>query len=696
MIKKVVISVVILNTLYASDFSTSLSNQGYTGVINTPNAKVMQEGDITLHFDNQFDNALRAYNSSAKYSYNENYIVGVGILNYFELQLRLSETPHYHRDLSANFKFQLPYHNKYLPNIAFGYQDLGSAANHYGNRYIVADKEFSLIRTSLGYGDSTVEDSKRARMNGLFWSLEMQTFEWLYLMIEDDSKERFAGIRAELPKRWSQYFKLETRVTKNLNDRKKTSFTLNMTFPLYENRKSYKNATVNQHKQEVREIIKSEKSEQKSLKPKKSIESVTYTLQEMKESLLYLGLEDITIAYRDEEIYVSYENSVFAHNDIDAMGVVVGFISQTDFKKFTLEQKRSQVVVLTLKGDVNSAKEFYKNPNSVTKKVFQKELIKSTPTLLNEYTIAYKNLNSSSLKMKLELSPVVRTFVGNEFGVFNYKLWLRNSFKVNLSQGLDFSIVGDLHINDSKIDDKKYEWFMKLYEKSSHIESVMLHKTFNYLSGMNSVSFGTFEENYVGLLNQYIKTKGEHTFEIKAGYFQKYQDGDRYKEYYLGKYITRDFFIAKYSYMLSEYDLLAELEVGRYWNLDSGFGVKIKRFFGDVAVSMAYTQTKADNLFSETFDKYATIGFEIPLTFQHLPNNKYLQLQGTKAFNYDLKSTIFRNDGSNNLVSGGSYNPPVALSLKEDFYNRGRVQLSYIKSHLFRFVDAYEKYKERR
>ena len=56
-----------LATLLASDFSSSLSFQGFTGLINTPNAQVLREGNAVFQFNNQFDNHLREYNYDTAY-----------------------------------------------------------------------------------------------------------------------------------------------------------------------------------------------------------------------------------------------------------------------------------------------------------------------------------------------------------------------------------------------------------------------------------------------------------------------------------------------------------------------------------------------------------------------------------------------------------------------------------------------------
>ena len=698
--KKILTSTVLLSSiLSASNLSHTLSNQGFTGLINTPNAQVMNEGDLTMHFNNQFDNVLRGYDYNKAYKYQEDYIFGAGLFPYFEIQGRLAETPGYQRDLSANMKFQLPYKNKYLPNLAFGLQDLGSAANHYGNKYVVIDKELWFIRASLGYGvsDASIEDKKR--MDGVFGGLEIKTFDWLYLLAEDDSREQFAAIRFEMPKSWTSAFKLDTMVSTNISNDYESSFTVNLTFPLYENRKSY---TLNRDKRE-KIITSSEQSqkvqpkqiaqkniETKSLKVKKNL-----SIYDVKNKLVELGLENIAVALKDSTVYLAYENGVFLFNDIDAMGVAIGLLSQTEYKKFVIEQKRSKIVVMTIAGDLEKAKEFYNTPNTTNKQLFVNSLKKVAPTDLDAYKIYVKNDNDSFLKPKIEMKPIVKTFVGNEFGVFTYKLWLRTQFQANLYKGIDFTAVGDIHIYDSKIEDHRYDYFLKLYERASHMESVMLHLNNNLFGGVNTLSIGTFEERYAGGIDQYIANYGNHTFKFKVGYFESFKDGDAYKELFLGRFNTRTVALAKYSYYLDNLDMLSEINLGQYWNQDLGFDVKFKRYFGDVAVYLAYNQStpkRTRTTLSESTDHYAGLGIEIPLTLRHTPNFKYAQVKGTNAFDYRLQTTVGRNDGTNGVVPGGNYDPEVAISSENYFYNRNRLQLSYIKSHAFRLIESFEKY----
>jgi hypothetical protein len=695
-------SVVSQDTLKGGNLEHTLSNQGFTGIINTPNAMTMKTGDVSFHIDNQFDNALRAYDYTREYDSQEDYIFGLGVFSNIELQGRLSEAQGYHRDLSANIKIKLPLDYKYLPNIALGAQDIGSAANYYGNFYGVIDQEFWFVRASLGYGHSTVDSQRHKRMDGVFGGVEIKTFDWLYLLAENDSQENFAGIRIHMPKNWTSLFELNAVVSTNISDDYETSVSVNLNFPLYEDTQSTKISIISATEENTKEENLTSSDFNATIIPqvilKKDIaqtKNITLNIDYIKKELIRLGLENITIGTKGESIYVGYENSTFLFNELDAMGVVIGLLQKSVYNDFIIEPKHSGMSVFSLSGSLVYAREFYKNPNIVTKHDFTSSLYKSTPIKLNNYSLYVKKENSTTFKPKLEFSPVLQTFVGNEFGLFNYMLWLKTKFFMNLYKGVDFTATGNIHIDDSEIDDHSYDWFMKLYEEDSSIQSVMLHLSNNLFGGINTLSVGTFEKDFAGGVDQYIYNYDNHTFKLEAGYFKQFQDGDPYKEQYLGKISNRYLLMAKYSYLFDKYDTFTELNFGQYWNQDIGFDLKVKRFFGDIAVYVSFEQSKpyfSNSLFSEDTDRYAGIGFEIPLTFKHTQSYKYGQVMGTKAFDHQIKSTIAREDGTNTIVPGGNYNPKIALNSENYFYNRNRMQLSYIKIHSFRLVESYKQY----
>ena len=223
---KILIALLSSVPLLANNFSSDFSFQGYTGLINTPNAQVISEGDSIIHFNNQYDNHLRHYNYDEKKQTGNDYILGVGILPNLEVAGRYSN-----EDNSANIKYQIPLENKLLPNVALGYQDISGESNNYANTYIVIDKEFlDVIRPSLGFGYS-FNDIDSKRMDGFFFGFEIKAYKGFSLLMENDSKENHVGARFNLPL-WEDQVFLSSTVSQNLTN-SETSFGFSLKFPLY-------------------------------------------------------------------------------------------------------------------------------------------------------------------------------------------------------------------------------------------------------------------------------------------------------------------------------------------------------------------------------------------------------------------------------------------------------------------------------
>lgn len=223
--KKILITLIGAIPLLANNITSDFSFQGYTGLINTPNAQVITEGNGIIHFNNQYDNHLRKYNYDTEKPSSRDYIIGVGILPNFEVAGRNSN-----EDNSINMKYKIPLENKLLPDIALGYQDIAGSSNNYANAYLVIDKEFGIIKPSLGVGYS-FNDIDSKRMDGFFFGFEIKVYEGLSILMENDSQENHVGARINLPL-WENRVSLSSTISQNLTD-SATSFGFSLKIPLY-------------------------------------------------------------------------------------------------------------------------------------------------------------------------------------------------------------------------------------------------------------------------------------------------------------------------------------------------------------------------------------------------------------------------------------------------------------------------------
>lgn len=677
--KRIVLLLGSVTLLMAEQLPSSLSMQGYTGLINTPNAQVMDEGDIALSFNNQFDNHLRGYDDSRDRNDAQDYVFGVGFLPNFEVQGRLKEQHGYTRDLSANVKYQIPQFHEYLPNIAIGAQDVGSAANNYENYYIVADKTISILRASLGYGYSN--NGRRApRMDGVFGGLEARVAPWISVLGEYDGEEGHAGVRLNMPKEWSEEVRLNATIASNLSDSGHMSFMVNAVVPFKRKEKYVAGPSLEAEPMGQKRARHVEKVTQRE-SIKKDIQEESALIRDFVDALTEDGLQNITISTHADVIFIAYENSVYRHNELDAIGSVLRKAIKLSayYKKFVIQPKKSNVVITSLSGSLEKAKRFYTDPSFESKTAFVTSLSESKNHSISG-EVRVRDANPGKYKTHLVVAPKITTFVGTDVGVFDYQLLLATAAYWNLYTGLDLSVHYDTPIAHSDELDPRTGIFGRSYSDGGW-RSAMLNYTFDAAGGFNTLSAGLFMYDYVGAMDQFIYNYEQHTFKVKLGYFEHKDYSSVHKEVYL----------AKYTYNYRPLDVYLEVQGGKYWYQDTGYGLSVKRYFSDLAVSVNYLQTSPEGHFgfSESNNKYISLAIELPLAFRKSKSNgKYLQLQGDSSWRYAQRSTIDRNDGTNTIVPFSGYDPRMDLESEDYLMNRNRMDLGYIQKNAERLLDT--------
>jgi len=660
--------------LFSENMSSSLTSQGFTGLINTPNAQVIKEGDALFHYSNSKDNHLRNYNYDERMEKQENFVGGIGFFSSLELTGKLVESKGHARDLSGNIKYLLPYKNKYLPNIAFGWQDLGSAANFYGNRYIVMDKEVGFVRASIGYGDS-VNALGSPRMNGIFGGVEANIMDVASFMVEHDGKENHLGVRIKTPEDWfSSKIGLEATIAQNLTE-PETSFFLNLKVPLFSNSKiNYKDTTPIS-----KDIISLEKTK---IAKKRTVKPSTHSLSQIQKRLISIGFENIQVGSYNKSIYIKVENTIFDHNELDALGSIMGTIinSVGDENHYIITLLKNNIQTLTISGNIDILNNFFTNP-TIDSEHELKNNLRFTRTF-NEKNVLFltEKKRDSRFVLRLELSPTLTTTVGTEVGVFDYLVGLRAHAYMNLADGLTLSSSYEIPMFNSQNFDDGYI-FAETYKDrlDSRFVDTLLNQTLHYESILNTTSIGQFQSDYIGLLNHFNFTtvSGEHGFNFKVGRFknQKSKIDD-----------TRDIYMGSYRYFYAPLNLFTELSYGQYWNQDRGAMIEMKRFFGDTAVSF---------YIKDTVKTYAGFEVSIPLTLRKLPKaSPFGQIKGKQAFSYGIRTVVRSPDNANYLNSVGGVFPKNNLELEEVYLNRDRLSASYIQNNLKRIRDSYIIFKE--
>lgn len=184
-----------------------IAHPGYSGLISTPNAEVLPQGQLALGFS--WLDGLETYLFAPKT--NRVYVITLGILPRLEATLRQTQVIGWHDpqapgiqhafDRMVSIKYQLPLSVNF-PNAAIGVQDIASANQLAGRRvrpgstqygqstfYGVLGAEGPQGSWHLGYARSP------AFLDGVFGGIKYNLPGQLALLLEHDSQHVNWGVR---------------------------------------------------------------------------------------------------------------------------------------------------------------------------------------------------------------------------------------------------------------------------------------------------------------------------------------------------------------------------------------------------------------------------------------------------------------------------------------------------------------------
>ena len=440
-----------LPACYGGEFHNALSLQGFTGLLNTPNAEVTEEGKAYLLFSNQKESKWRD-----RVPREESYLFSIGLFSFAEIGGRLTEAPGAVRDLSANAKVKLPFSSigYFLPDIAFGMQDMGGGARSLQTKYVVATEEVWRFRFSLGYGAGP------DRMDGVFGGVELKTFDWLYLIGEHDTKEKNIGIRLVTPEMFGVPVNLQVTAKTSLDYRfGNTEFGIGLQFPL----------GADYHKARTQRA--EEKGDDRPMQPEteRKVDSPLPAagggesfgkqdsdggLRQLRDKLIAGGFQNVRVGADREKalLVIEYENSRYNHNELDGLGVVAGLAVDTvspDFEMIRIITLKKGIRVFQVSALISDFREFLHGPGRPAQLYGSLEV---TPDVAVDEAVRFidGDANPSRLKSELVVYPGLKTSVGTDIGVFDYLLSVKPDYYLNLWKGAVVNARFDIPVSWSE------------------------------------------------------------------------------------------------------------------------------------------------------------------------------------------------------------------------------------------------------
>lgn len=675
----------------AAEFRNAMSLQGYTGLLNIPNSEVTDEGKVVLLYSDQEESSKRDWLSRE-----DSYIFSLGLLPWFELGGRLTDGAgrgdSYIRDLSANFKIKMPFipEDSYLPDLAFGMQDVGGGAKNFQTKYLVASKEWWRLRFSFGYGFGP------DRLDGAFGGVELKAFAWLYLLAENDTEETNVGIRLVTPEIAGWPVSLQATAKSSLDNRTKDlEFGIGLQFPLgvdRHNRQPFPDKAVAvdpaKHAGETA-AFKPEAPLPAAAKSASVTDRVTKSrasLRALQDKLVADGFQNVQVGMDPEAVFavIEYENSRYNYNQLDGLGVVIGAAVDTVSPAFEILQlivRVKGIRMMQLTAPLADFREFLHDPD----KEFQLDAaLAITPNVAVDDAVRFidENVNPTWLKSELLLYPALSTLVGSDYGNFDYFLSLKPDLYINLWKGAVVNARWDVPLDWSDVYDSGQVYGNR--RKASQFERLMLFQAFKVTpSVMFNLGGGYILHDTYGTLNELMWTPGDgnHRFALKHTYLHNTDSAaDENRSVYLGSY----------RYYFSPVDVYLIGTAGRFLDQDRGYRLEMKRFFGDTALTVYFKDSKTA---AEEHVQMGGVQISISLTPRRDMKPRIIQVKGSNDWAYAQETRIVGAGEANYLNTSIGVNPQPMFNLETVFYNRDRLTEDYIRKHLLRVRDAYLTYR---
>jgi len=683
------------STIIAAEPEATMSFQGYSGLINTPTAKLFDEGSLYIQYGNQVE-------TRSGYRVGDNYNFGVGLWEYVEVSGRLADYNFGGKDgltdLSANIKLGIPFIPKDWFSLAVGIQDIGGAANYFDAKYVVASKNiFENINFSLGLGQS---DSQQGRLNGVFAGIAWQPYEWAKLSAEYDAADTQLGVHLSTPKNWfTSGIQLSTDIlVSSSNDQLKDDvyYSVGLTIPL-----DFNGVNSSSQYSERNSAISSKLNSDQEYSPIDDVDPAVIDRSgilerlRVKKLLAKEGFEAIKVGEADlNTVYIEIENHIYNRNQIDGIGVVLGIMSKHirhNYSNFTLVLKEREIPIAVVKGNLAEYDAFLRDNQPLKVDI-------STDTFTSQRRIPTADLDNSNdywLKPRFTFWPGIVSTVGTEVGAFDASLALISHLELPLWRGAAITAQHTTQVAETK-NFEEGEVFAQKKQKTG-LQEYSFHQTISLpYSVKNMTFFGRYRDTYNYLANEirWQSFGGSHKFNLLTARYEN-QITAEIKPYTGCNPLfvrcwppiqpqQRDVIIGKYKYYNAHLNTSAELQVGQYWQQDKGVVFKLERMFGDVSLNITYKNTKVDN---EESNQFIGLGFSIPLTPRKDYNNKYFQVRGKPTWQYSVNTLVGKSH--NNLTPGTGDNTKLFYNLDSTFYNNDRLSSEYIYANSNRLKQAY-------
>ncbi|TXT39073.1 MAG: hypothetical protein FD135_2451 [Comamonadaceae bacterium] len=663
--------------------SLGINTQGVTGGLVIPYADVLSTGTLALTTGNYQEAQV-----GAKRSTTQNMSLGVGFLPGLEFFGRFAEYTdpipnsifsNGIRDISANLKVQLPIPWFTKPKVAVGVNDLSGGAVFFKSAYVVASDQYGPFRVALGYakGKSPVNNANASpTFDGFFRGVNVKLNDsGLSGLVEFEGPQKHMGLRwmsspiaalgnsqliGNVQRSFGPYAGAGSHVASN-------HFAVSLVMPFGEN--EMRVASFQPSADQALPSLEAEAQSPTGMQP-----TAQDKLESLRKALSDAGLERVRLGLHGSTLVVEYENHRYAHNEVDAMGVVFGLGAEMAPKGITkinaITFKDGLRLFETTVG-VDAFRAFLRDgPASHVRDSLSWDKNPSDMTAQTEWIQSEHTAKSA---VRIEIKPDFNYTVATDLGAFDYALAANVQARVPLWSGSNIYTSYLLPVSNST--NMAEGNLFEMYKQRSGLRTVALQQSFWLGSQiLASVSAGKFNYDTLG-------------FQAEAALFVPGSDdmlqvsGVGYNKAPGGIAGQNRAGAASYRHMLSP-TMWIQAGAQRYSDGSSGPSVEWNRWFGDIGVQLFYRKGGSA--------QFAGLQLNIPLTPRQGMKPAAAFFTGTSHFEKSVRTRLTSAASSGNYISPGAVTSlKLETSMENDSLNAGRLSKPYLDQQVYRMREAY-------
>lgn len=625
----------------SDDPFTTASNRGGTGLFETPNARVMDEGSLRL-----------GYSGASPYNW---YYISLGALPGTEVSINLTDVRNIrayffntYKDRGFDLKFQILHESKKYPAIAVGIQDfLGTRL--FPSEYIVMSRQFLPFDFSLGLGHKRLRGPLHLPFLdevGLFGGVEMALHEKLKFIAEynpvEYEKDR-GNVRGAVPggAKIPANFGIVSKIVPGMD------------IGISYQRGDVLGFTINLYS-ELGKPVQHHRPDPPAQVPAISGPTLKDNGEEIINRIIGLLSEshmtNISVLTDGKEIIAEFENNYYMSNQ-KAVGRVLRilcFQSTPDTRKITAIVKRRGLHLLSVSIDPAYMKKYLYG--ELPRDIFYRLLnIKIVTTDENSFSAGFNRASGGkNNRFRWGIKPEIETFIGDQTQYVQFRTGVKPWTIIDIWKGAQVYARYDIPFYSNAVstaeipDDAVRSDTFKYLGTYDSFDRLMVDQIYR-LSGdtFSRVSFGYFERAYAGVGGEILSflDGGRYAIGLEADWVRKRDPGTQLGLLDLDTYT----FLSNFYYHMEKWNVTANAKIGRFMYGDFGALFQVSREFNTGAgFSFWFSYTDSDK-FTEFNKGSNRTGFSLTIPIRmflaHDSRQKYTY--SVSPWTRDVAATLF-------------------------------------------------------